>query len=277
MSDSSEGVWRDGQLFVVDIARHRFPNTCVKTNDEVGDKRQLLTLSVMGVPWQDFYEAKELIVASSQMPVSTLETRRHNRASIPLQIPLVDNLDGLRRPKRGLRLVASGILATLLAFVSLLAAVLMDSVLLPLAALALLVGLIVTVVGFMMVSNPNGPVLNIKKLTKGMIWVEGAHLLWLDTLPKFVEPPALLQRTYENSRMLSRYLFFMASVVVVTAMMVTGLSIAAHFNLEGWHPAKIVAYVGPLIGILSVPLYVLSKRENEVALDSQRQLDLTKP
>lgn len=268
----TEGIWRDGDLFVVDLVRHTFPSRCVKTNQEVGELRSLLTLSVKGVPWQDFFEAKGLIVDSSQMPVSTWETRRFNNTNVPLQIPLVADFRGLSRSKRGLRLAIGGIVGAVLSLVALLVAAIVDSVLLPLTAIALLVGLVVAVVGFVMLSNRNATILEIKKLSDGKIWVEGADLLWLEALPSFVESPSLLQRSLENARMTSRSLAFAASVVVLLALFVTGAGVAAHLDAGLPSFLKLAAYFGPLITILAIPAFVLSRRQKETADEYQARL-----
>ncbi len=232
MSEQCSGLWRDGSLLVVDLRSHHFPHRCLKTNQHVSpDEHRLITQVVNGVPNDEVASLKGFNVASSGHPLDVSVRQYGSIVKVPLTVPLAPDWEQNRKSPTAIRIACIGIAITVLSILGQvpLMFMMMDWLMGPLG-IATVVGIVMTITGFVMLTMRDQNVLPIYKVEDGKAWIKKVDVVFLESLPAFQGTRELMARQLRRAT-LEKWMFLGSSCCLLAIGLIGGaLCIAALAN-----------------------------------------------
>ncbi|WP_254511028.1 hypothetical protein [Anatilimnocola floriformis] len=207
MIPDRDGVWRDGNALVIDLAGHHFPRRCVKSNELVEPPFSLVSLTCHSPGYAELklLQAEPRRFARTKYVV-TSGHKQETRIHFELPLPLTPRWRTIVQSKWGVRLLwigAAMLMATYAAWVLLHNS--FDWEWIP--QLSLAVSILVLICGAAVQLHQRST-LTVQKLFDGKIWIGGVHGDWLATLPPFTPSKRMLT---EEVRLLSWSFWISAS------------------------------------------------------------------
>jgi hypothetical protein len=211
--EEAYGLWRDGQWLVIDLAKHRFPRRCLKTNQPVDGPPVHATFTEFHLSVNEREQFRKLRVASSKAVVRT-DWRNPQRLDVKLLLPLLSRYRWLLESSWIPGFCWFGFVAVIASIFAMndhlhldsVALVIIREIVFGLAVACFPLGIAMSLIRSWIVRK--------RQIVDRKIWLAGVHRDWLAPLPPFVATRALAERCSSHAFGWSLFWLLLAAIFV---------------------------------------------------------------